>query len=39
MIPHIVASLSAVYSAQTTINLYQEMKRNEMKYAEKKIDE
>jgi len=39
MIPHIVASLSAVYSVQTTINLYQEMKRNEMKYAEKKITE
>ena len=39
MIPRIVAAISAVYSAETTINLYQEMKRNEMKYVEKKITE
>ena len=39
MLQHTVVMLSAIYSASTTINLYQEMKRNEMKYVEKKISE
>jgi len=39
IIPHTIVALSAIYYTQMTINLYQEMKRNEMKCTKKKIIE